>query len=63
MVVSPLKGQCHEIFCSVFFRESFPQASDNSIRGISNFFGDRCTTGINDTSGKFSADVNYTGGK
>ncbi len=39
MVVSPLKGQCHEIFCSGFFRESFPQASDNSIRVISNFFG------------------------
>jgi hypothetical protein len=34
-----LKGQCHEIFCLWFFScIIFPQASDNSMRVISNFF-------------------------
>ncbi len=55
-----LKGQCHEIFCFRFFLWiTFPQAPDNNIRIISNFFknsGDirksRCTTGVNDTGGK-----------
>jgi hypothetical protein len=36
-----------------FASGTFPQAPDNDIRVISNFFGDipksRCTTGINDT--------------
>ncbi len=34
-----LKGQCHEIFCFRFFSWiTFPQAPDNNIRIISNFF-------------------------
>ncbi len=34
-----LKGQCHEIFCFRFFScITFPQAPDNNIRIISNFF-------------------------
>ncbi len=34
-----LKGQCHEIFCFWFFSWiSFPQASDYTIRTVSNFF-------------------------
>ncbi len=34
-----LKGQCHEIFCFWFFSWiSFPQASDYTIRAVSNFF-------------------------
>ncbi len=34
-----LKGQCHEIFCFWFFSWiSFPQASDYTIRVVSNFF-------------------------
>ncbi len=33
-----LKGQCHEIFCFWFFSwTSFPQASDFTIRAVSNF--------------------------
>ncbi len=38
-VASSLKGQCHEIFCFRFFSWiTFPQAPDNNIRIISNFF-------------------------
>ncbi len=34
-----LKGQCHEIFCFWFFSSiTFPQAPDNNVRIISNFF-------------------------
>ncbi len=34
-----LKGQCHEIFCFRFFSWiTFPQAPENNIRVISNFF-------------------------
>ena len=34
-----LKGQCHEIFCFRFFSWiTFPQAPDNNLRIISNFF-------------------------
>ncbi len=34
-----LKGQCHEIFCFWFFSwTSFPQASDYTIKAVSNFF-------------------------
>ncbi len=34
-----LKGQCHEIFCFWFFSWiSFPQASDYTLRAVSNFF-------------------------
>ncbi len=33
-----LKGQCHEIFCFWFFSwTSFPQASDYTMRAVSNF--------------------------
>ncbi len=36
---NPFKGQCHEIFCFRFFSWiTFPQAPDNNIRIISNFF-------------------------
>jgi hypothetical protein len=39
MPESTLKGQCHEIFCFWFFSWiSFPQASDYTIRVVSNFF-------------------------
>ncbi len=42
LCVSPvysLKGQCHEIFCFRFLSWiTFPQAPDNNIRIISNFF-------------------------
>jgi len=50
----------------------FPQASDNNNGVISNFLKiredirkSRCTTGINDTGGKFAAGVSYryTGSK
>ncbi len=37
--VDDLKGQCHEIFCFWFFSWiSFPQASDYTIRVVTNFF-------------------------
>jgi hypothetical protein len=60
-----LKGQCHEIFCFLFFSWiSFPPAPEYHIRTVLNFSkirGDirksRCTTGINDTGGKFAAGV------
>ncbi len=36
---SPLKGQCHEICCFGFFSWiTLPQAPENNIRVISNFF-------------------------
>ncbi len=72
---TPLKGQCHEIFCFWFFSWiSFPQAPEYSIKTISNFFEKSqryspfkvYTFGINDTGGKFStsfASVVDTGGK
>ncbi len=61
-----LKGQCHEIFCFWFFSwVSFPPAQEYPIRTVSNFSktrgdirGARCTTGINDTCGKFATGVN-----
>jgi hypothetical protein len=67
----PLKGQCHEIFCFWFFHESVsPQPQCILLRAFqifSTICGDicksRCTTGINDTSGKFATGVNDTGGK
>ena len=38
-VLQHLKGQCHKIFCFRFFSYiTFPQAPDNNIRIISNFF-------------------------
>ncbi len=57
-----LKGQCHEIFCFRFFSWiTFPQAPDNNIRIISNFFENSrrysqakvLNFGVNDTGGKF----------
>jgi hypothetical protein len=57
----PLKGQCHEIFCFRFFHES-PSPKQlkitlGSFRFFSKIRGDirksRCTTGVNDTGGKF----------
>jgi hypothetical protein len=47
--VSPLKGQCHEIFCFWYFLLiSFPRAPDYA--------------GVVDTGGKFAAGVVDTGG-
>ena len=66
-----LKGQCHEIFASGFFHESVsPQLQSipfRPFRIFSKICGDiresRCTTGINDTGGKFATGINDTGGK
>ncbi len=66
-----LKGQCHEIFASGFFHESLsPQPHSIPLRQFKIFSkirGDicksRCTTGINNTGGKFATSVNDTGGK
>ncbi len=65
-----LKGQCHEIFCFWFFSWiSFPPAPSIPFRPyriFSKIRGDiresRCTTGINDTGGKFATRVNDTDG-
>jgi hypothetical protein len=66
-----LKGECHEIFCFRFFHES-PSPKPliitlGSFRIFSKIRGDirksRCTTGVNNTSGKFATGVNDTGGK
>ncbi len=65
-----LKGQCHEIFCFWFFYESdspHPQIIPlGPFRIFSKIRGDIrkswCTTGINDTGGKFATGVNDTGG-
>ncbi len=59
------KGQCHEIFCFWFFRESSsPKPFNNSIGSfqiLSKIRGDicksRCTTGINDNGGKFATNT------
>jgi hypothetical protein len=69
--IAGLKGQCHEIFCFWFFYESVsPQPQSiplGPFRIFSKIRGDirksRCTTGVNDTGGKFATDVNDTGGK
>ena len=58
--MSPLKGQCHEIFASGFFHESPSPKPLILTLGSSQIFskirGDirnsRCTTGVNDTGGK-----------
>ncbi len=71
MLLKSLKGQCHEIFCFWFFSWiSIPPAPEYPIRAVSNFLkirGDirnsRCTTGINDTGGKFATGANDTGSK
>jgi hypothetical protein len=65
------KGHCHEICCFWFFDESVsPQPQSIALgpfRIFSKIRGDnrksRCTTGINDTGGKFATGVNDTGGK
>ncbi len=49
-----LKGQCHEIFCFRFFSWIiFPQSPENNIRIHFDIRKSRCTTGVNDTGGKF----------
>jgi hypothetical protein len=68
--MQPLKGQCHEIFCFIFFHElSSPKPLKitlGSFRFFSKIRGDisksRCTAGINDTGGKFATSGNDTGG-
>jgi hypothetical protein len=67
-----LKGLCHVIFASGFFMNQFsPPPQPQSIplrpfRIFSKIRGDirnsRCTTGINDTGGKFAFSVNDAGG-
>jgi hypothetical protein len=69
--ISFLKGQCHEIFCFWFFYESVsPQPQSvplGPFRIFSKIRGDirksTCTTGVNDTGGKFATGVNDTDGK
>ncbi len=67
----PLKGQCHEIFCFIFFHKS-PSPKPlkitlGSFKIFSKICGvirkSSCTTGVNDTGGKFATGVNDTGGK
>ncbi len=66
-----LKGQWHEIFASGFFHESVsPQPQSIPFRPFQIFSKtrgyireSRCTTGINNTGGKFATGVNDTGGK
>ncbi len=67
-----LKGQCHEIFCVWFFSHELVSPPPQSIpfrlfRIFSKIRGDnresRCTTGINDTGGKFATGISDTGGK
>jgi hypothetical protein len=66
-----IKGQCHEIFCFWFFYESVSRQPQSIPLGPFQIFlkicGDirksRCTTGVNDTGGKFATSVNDTGGK
>jgi hypothetical protein len=63
-----LKGHCHEIFFFRYFHESsYPKHLKiklGSFQIFSKICGDirksRCTTGINDTGGKFAIGVNYT---
>jgi hypothetical protein len=72
--IHKLKGQCHKIVCFCFFHESvspFPQCIPlGPFQIFSKILGEfrksRCTTGINDTGGKFAtsfACVVDTGGK
>ncbi len=64
-----LKGHCHEIFASGFFHASVsPQPQSiplEPFQTVSKIRRDirksRCTTGINNTSGKFATRVNDTG--
>ncbi len=65
------KGQCHEIFCFLFFYESvFTQPQSIKLGPFWIFSKIRrdirkpkCTTGINNTGGKFATGVNDTGSK
>ncbi len=64
-----LKGQCHEIFCFWFFSWiSFPPASvyEDRLEFFRKFAvvirKSRCTTGFNDTGGKFATGINDTSG-
>jgi hypothetical protein len=54
-----LKGQCHKILLHVFFMNNVPP-SPLKIRG--DIRRSRCTTGINNTGGKFATGVSDTGG-
>jgi hypothetical protein len=62
-----LKGQCHEIFCFCFFHESVSPPPESipfrPFRIFSKIRESRCTTGINDTGGKFATGISDTGGK
>jgi hypothetical protein len=62
------KGQFHEIFASGFLYESSSSKTLKIILGSFQFFsklGDihksRCTTGVNNTGGKFATGINDTG--
>jgi hypothetical protein len=71
LLCSELKGKCHEIFASGFFHESVSPQPQSIPLGPFRIFSkirrdirkQRCTTGINDTGGKFAAGINDTGGK
>ncbi len=67
-----LKGQCHEIFWfSGFFYESVSPQPQSIPLGPFQIFSkirkdirkSRCTTGVNDTGGKFATGINDNGGK
>ncbi len=69
--ITYVKGTVSRDFCFRFFSWiTFPQAPDNtlgSFRIFSKIRGDihksRCTTGVNNTSGKFATGINDTGSK
>ncbi len=71
LVTTFFMGQCHEIFCFWFFSWiSFSLSPEYSINTVSNFSKirgnickSRCTTGINNTGGKFATGVNDAGNK
>jgi hypothetical protein len=72
-MLSMFKGTVSRDFLLlVFFMNQFPQALENTIRAVSNFFensrrysqlkvetGGKFATGINDTSGKFGHQFQY----
>jgi hypothetical protein len=68
-VLLELKGQCHEILCFRFFfhESSSPKLLKGSFQIFLKILGDipksRCTSGINDTSGKFATGINGIGFK
>jgi hypothetical protein len=69
-VILFLKGQCHQIFSGFFHESVSPPPQSIPFRPLQIFSkirGDiresRCTTGINDTGGKFAAGISDTGCK